>query len=124
MNNKLLYTDVLMTDEISDHDTPYGIFNIKKERYEPHYKYVRSKKELNMNDYVAYFKLLPTSIVFGFDDPNDQIAMFNKLITDCIADHAPIKNVKFTRPPAPCMKDPELVTAKKTSCAFTKSEEY
>ena len=38
MNKKLLYTDVLMTDEISDHDTSYGIFNIKKERQEPRYK--------------------------------------------------------------------------------------
>ena len=31
MNNKYLHTDVLMTDEISDHDSPYGIFNIKIE---------------------------------------------------------------------------------------------
>ena len=53
-----------------------------------------------MNDYVVDFNLFPT-IVFGFDDPNDQVAMLSKLITDCIADHAPIKKVKFTRPPAP-----------------------
>ena len=86
MNNKLLHTDVLMMDEISDHGTPYGIFNIKKKRYKPRYKYVRSEKDLNMNDYVADFKLLPTSIVFGFDDPNDQIEMLNKLLTDYIAD--------------------------------------
>ena len=66
-----------------------------------------------MNDYVADFKLLPISIVFGFDDPNDQIAMLNKLMADCIADHAPLKKVKFTLPPAPWMKEPELVTAKK-----------
>ena len=113
MNNKFLHIDVLMTDEISDYDTPYGIFNIKKERYEPRYKYITNEKDLNINDYVADFKLLPTSLVFGFDDPNGQTAMLNKLITDCIADHAPIKKVKFTRPPAPWMKDPELVAAKK-----------
>ena len=113
MNNKLLHTDVLMTDEISDHDTPNGIFNIKKEHYEPGYKYVKNEKDLNMTDSIADFILPPTSIVFGFDDPNDQIAMLNKLITDCIADHVPIKKVKFTRPPAPWMKDPELLTAKK-----------
>ena len=41
------------------------------------YKYIRNEKDLNMNDYVADFKLLPISIVFGFDDPNDQIAMLN-----------------------------------------------
>ena len=91
MNNKLLHTDVLMTNEISDYDTPYGIFNIKKERYEPRYKYIRNEKDLSMNDYFADFKLLPTSLVFGFDDPNDQIAMLKKLITDCTADDAPIK---------------------------------
>ena len=33
MNNKLRQTDVLMNDETSDHNTFYGIFNIKKERY-------------------------------------------------------------------------------------------
>ena len=32
INNKFLHTDVLMTDELSDHDTHCGIFNIKKER--------------------------------------------------------------------------------------------
>ena len=66
-----------------------------------------------MNDYVADLKLLPTSLEFGFNDHNDQIAMLNKLITDCMADHVPIKKVKFTRSPASWMKDPELVTAKK-----------
>ena len=48
-----------------------------------------------MNDYGADFKLLPTITESGFDDPNDQIAMLNKLITDCIADHAPIKKVNL-----------------------------
>ena len=43
-----------------------------------------------MNDFVADFKLLPSNILFGLDNPNDQMAMLNKLITDCIADHAPI----------------------------------
>ena len=72
MNNKLLYT------EISDHNTPYGIFNIQKEG----------------------------------SGSNDHIAILNKLITNCIADHAPIKKVKFIRQPAPWIKDPELVTTK------------
>ena len=34
-------------------------------------------------------------MVFGFDYPNDQIAVLNKLITDSIADHAPIKKVSL-----------------------------
>ena len=55
----------------------------------------------------------PASDQYGFDDPSDQIAILNKLVTDCIADHAPIRKVKFTCTPAPWMKDQELVTAKK-----------
>ena len=58
-----------------------------------------------MNDFVAAFKLLPTNILFGLDNPNDQMAMLNKLITGCIADHAPIKKVKFASPPALWMKE-------------------
>ena len=119
MNNKLLHTDVLMTDEISDHGTPYGIFNIRRECYEPRYKFFRNDKDLNMNDYVADFKLLPTSIVFGFDDPNDQIAMLNNLITDSIADHDPIKKKNYTSTSS--MDEAEL---KKTLDGLGCSEPY
>ena len=31
---KVVHSDVLHTDEISDHDMPYAILNVKKERYE------------------------------------------------------------------------------------------
>ena len=31
--NKLIHNDIIYTDEISDHDTPFVILNIKKERY-------------------------------------------------------------------------------------------
>ena len=30
-----------------------------------------NEKDFNMKDCVADFKLLPASIVFGFNDPND-----------------------------------------------------
>ena len=49
VNNKLFHTDVLIISRILDHNTPYGIFNIKKERNEPRYKYVRNEKDVNMN---------------------------------------------------------------------------
>ena len=87
MNNKLRHTDILMNDEVSDHDTPCRIFNIKKKRHEPRYKYVRTQHEWHIAD----LKLLSTRIVFGFDDSNDQIAMLKKLITNCTTDHAPLK---------------------------------
>ena len=45
MNNKLFHIDVVMIDEASDHDTAYGTFNMKKERYKPRCKYVRPQHE-------------------------------------------------------------------------------
>ena len=33
--DRVIHHDVLNTEEISDHDTPYVIFNIKKEKYKP-----------------------------------------------------------------------------------------
>ena len=30
MNNQLLHSEVLMADEISDHDTPYGVLTSKR----------------------------------------------------------------------------------------------
>ena len=35
--DRVIHHDVLNTEEISDHDTPYVIFNIKKEKYEPRF---------------------------------------------------------------------------------------
>ena len=51
-----------------------------------------------MNDYFADFKLLLISILFSFNDPNDHTAVLNKLITDSIADRAPIKKSDLHAP--------------------------
>ena len=96
--NKVIHTDVINTDEISDHDMPYAIINVKKQRYEPCYKYIRDEKKLDMNEYVTDFCQIPFQLVYAFDDPGDQIDILNKLILDCIEQHAPLKKVKITRP--------------------------
>lgn len=111
IQNKLIKCDVIPTDEISDHDCPYTIFNIKKERFEPKYKYIRNEKNLDINSFVKDFVQLP--LVYSFDDPEDQISVMNNLITNSINEHAPIRKVKFSRPPAPWMNEPEVIAAKK-----------
>ena len=67
------------------------MFNIKKEKYEPRYKFIRNEKSLAMENYVTNFQQLPLNLVYSFDDPDDQVTMLNKLITDCINIHAPLK---------------------------------
>ena len=112
IKSKVIHRDVINTDEISDHDAPYVIFNIKKERFEQRYKHVRNEKHLDMNKFIPDFNQLPTSLIYSFDDPDDQISVLNQLITECISEHAPTKRAKFTRPPAPWTNDPEIIAAK------------
>ena len=112
IGKKPIHQNVIETDEISDHDMPFAILNIKKDRYEPRYKYVRSEKNLNMNNYCKDFHELPLNLVYSFDQPDDQLSTFNKLITDCIDNHAPVKRIKLTRPVAPWMNAPEVKIAK------------
>ena len=61
-------------------------------------------KNFNTKEYYTDFSTLPFSTVYSFDNPDDQLAVLNKLILDCIDRHAPLKRTKFTRPPAPWMK--------------------
>ena len=61
-------------------------------------------KNFNRKQYYTDFSTLPFSTVYSFDNPDNQLAMLNKLILDCIDHHAPLKRTKFTIPPAPWMK--------------------
>ena len=118
--SKLIRGDVIYTDEISDNDCTYTIFNIQKERFERLFtfrflytyiliKYISIEKNLNVNNYISDFKKLPTNLVYAFGEPDDQIDVFNNVINQCMSDHAPTKKVKFTRPQAPWMKEPEII---------------
>ena len=71
---------VLRTAIVRSAPNPYVIFNIKKEKYKPRYKFMRNEKYLFMENYVTDFQQLPLNLVYSFDDPDDQVAMLNKLI--------------------------------------------
>ena len=65
-----------------------------------------------MNQYVNDFSKLALSLVYGFEKPEDQISILNKLFSDCLESHAPTSRVKLTRPIAPWMKDPTIVSGR------------
>ena len=69
-------------------------------------------ENFNTKEYYTDFSALPFSTVLSFDNPDDQLAMQNKLILDCIDCHAPLKR-KFTRPPAPWMKQLDIIELQK-----------
>ena len=67
----------------------------------------------NTKEYYTNFSTLPFSTVYSFDNPDDQLAMLNKLVLDCTDRYAPLKTTKFTRTPAPWMKQLDIIELQK-----------
>ena len=101
-----LLTDVLPCPTVSDHGAPYVIIKIPTTS--------------NNKEYYADFSTLPFSTVYGFDNPDNQLAMLNKLILDCIDRHASLKRTKFTRPLAAWMKQLDIIELQKQRDKYTK----
>ena len=68
---------MIHTEEISARDALYVTFNIKKEKYQPRYQLIRNEKALYMNSYKSDFQQLPLNLACSFDDPEDQVSIFN-----------------------------------------------
>ena len=98
--NGVIHHDILHTEKISDHDAPYIIFNIIKEKYQPCFRFISSEKTFDMSSYIFDFQQLSLSLVYPFDDPEDHVSIFTKVLAECINTHALLRKVKFTRPAA------------------------
>ena len=101
---RVTHTGVLPCSNISDHDGPYACINIRHirtDRFVPRFKILRSERHFEVEKYIQDFEQLSLSIIYGVDDPNDKLDMFNTLVIECIENHAPLKRMKITRPPAP-----------------------
>eukprot|EP00795_Rhopilema_esculentum_P015042 gene15042-6204_t len=73
------------------------------------YKFIRHEKNFKEADFLAEFKRLPFSTVYGISDPEDKLHILNNLIEEYIDRHAPLKRTKIT---PPWLKDPDIVKAK------------
>ena len=49
---KVSHTDVIPSETVSDHDSPYMLINIKAEMFAPRYKYIRDYKHFNESIYI------------------------------------------------------------------------
>ena len=102
------HTGVLPCSNISDHDGPYACLNIHADRFVPRFKILRSERNFAIERYIRDFEQPPFSIIYCFYDPNDKLDIFNTLIIECIENHAPLKRMKITRPPAPWLHQDEI----------------
>ena len=108
--DKIHSEEVSPCDEISDHDAPYIICNIKKPRFEPRYKYIRLEKNFDAIAFKSDVEKLPFTTVYAMETPEDKLDIFNRLILSCLDKHAPLVKQKITRPPAPWLKDIDITT--------------
>ena len=58
--------------------------------------------------HVIHLDTSSSKIGFAFDKPNDKIAIFNCLVTECLDRHAPLKRIKMTQPPVPWLNDQSI----------------
>ena len=50
---------------------------------------IRDERKVDTNQYVNDFSKLPLSLVYGFEEPEDEISILNKLFSDCLESHDP-----------------------------------
>ena len=62
---------------------------------------MHNEKVLYRTSFTSNSQQLPFNLVYSFDDPEDEVLIFKKLVADCINTHAPLRKVKLTRPVAP-----------------------
>lgn len=67
---------------------------------------MKKRKELR---HETNINQMPASLTQSCDDPQDETFTLNQLINNCFSKHAPTKQVKFTRQPAPWIKDHKII---------------
>ena len=106
---KYFFLNVLPCPSISDHHAPYIIAKIPTNKYQPLYIFIRDMKNFDLQKYIDDVKQLPFSIVYSFDNLDDQRDILNKIILECVELHAPLKRTKSTRHSTSWMKDLDIV---------------
>ena len=110
---KVIHEDVIPCDEMSDHDAAYIICKLQKPRFEPRFKYIRVEKNFDEKLFKLDVQELPLNLVYSFDNPEEKLDIFNYLFGSCLNKHAPLIRQKITRPPAPWLKELNIIEKQK-----------
>ena len=117
---RIYTTDVIPTSIVSDHDAPFACTNVRVNRYQPRYKYIRNMKTFDEQEFISDLDTLPLNIVSSSDDLEEQLEYFNSMFKECLERHAPLRRVRVTRPPAPWMDDNQIPSLQQLRNKFRK----
>ena len=70
-------------------------------------------KHFNIKDYIDDFKTLPSTLVYSFENLNEQLDTLKSLILECINQQATFVKNKFTNPPVSWMKEFDIADLQK-----------
>ena len=82
-------TDVIPTSIVREHDAPFAFINVRVNRYQPRYKYIRNMKTYDEQEFISDLDTLPLNILYSSDDPEEQLEYFNGMFKECLDRHAP-----------------------------------
>ena len=94
-----------MPSSISDHDLPYVVLRLRKERQKATYITARSFKGYRADQFYNDMSNVPWSLLDIFDDAEDELYAFNSLFNDILDEHASIKTIKIRGRPNPYVTD-------------------
>lgn len=101
-NRNLISSSNVLLSSISDHSLPYVVLNFKSLKCKPSYAVaVRSFKSYRQESFVNDLLLVPWHVVDIFDNVDNKLSVFNKLLMDSLDVHAPVKRIKLKSRPNP-----------------------
>ena len=121
---RIYTTDVIPTSIVSDHDAPFACTNVRVNRYQPRYKYIRNMKTFDEQEFISDLDTLPLNIVSSSDDLEEQLEYFNSMFKECLERHAPLRRVRVTRPPAPWMDGSQIPSLQQLRNKFRKEAHH
>ena len=103
---------------VADHCLVAVTLKLKAPKPRPSYIFTRSYKTYNPESFLSDLEYVPFHIANIFDDFNDQVDVFNKLL-DTLNEHAPVKRIKVKSRPNPFIT-PEIKQLMKTRDSWQK----
>lgn len=100
-NEQLVADSGVKSSEVSDHDLVFCMLNVEVPQIFPIFKFCRNLKNVDVNAFRVGLGELPLNGLYYMHNIDDKLMYLNNCIKETLEHHAPLRKVRFTRPPAP-----------------------
>lgn len=103
--NLFLYTGIIHSS-VSDHFPIYGVLSTNKiEKKSVHHIITtrRTDMDISHDNFIKEIDRIPSSVIEIFDDPNDQLFVWQKLFTSILDEYYPVRRKRIRKKSHPCL---------------------